>query len=77
MTLTLKYNLFMISRRHALKSSMALLGLGKIDFVEFRKSFDAVDYEGWIMIEGAIPKNENMLESYIHNNKYLRSILKT
>jgi len=58
------------------KENGYLLGQGKIDFVEFRKSLDAIDYEGWIMIEGAVPKNANMLESYIHNNNYLRSILK-
>jgi L-ribulose-5-phosphate 3-epimerase len=58
------------------KENGYLLGQGKIDFVEFRKSLDDIDYEGWIMIESAVPKNADMLESYIHNNNYLRSILK-
>ncbi len=59
------------------KENGYLLGQGNIDFVEFQKSLEAIDYQGWIMIEGAVPKNANVLESYIHNNNYLRSILKT
>lgn len=57
------------------KENGYLLGKGKIDFEEVRKAMDDIGYEGWIQIEGAVPENGNMLESYLLNNKYIRSVL--
>jgi L-ribulose-5-phosphate 3-epimerase len=58
------------------KENGFLLGQGRIDFQRFRKAVDAIDYSGWIQIEGAVPQDAKMLASYIQNNAYLRSILK-
>lgn len=57
------------------KENGYLLGTGRIDFNAFRKAIDDIGYNGWIQIEGAIPENAEMLESYQLNNAYLRSIL--
>lgn len=57
------------------KENGHLLGKGKIDFEEVRKAMDDIGYEGWIQIEGAVPENANMFDSYLLNNKYIRSVL--
>ncbi len=58
------------------KENGFLLGKGRIDFEEVRKAIDDIGYEGWIQIEGAVPEKADMFESYLHNNKYIRSVLK-
>jgi sugar phosphate isomerase/epimerase len=57
------------------KENGFLLGQGRVDFKRFKKAIDAIDYSGWIQIEGAVPKEAKMYPSYIQNNSYLRSIL--
>ncbi len=57
------------------KENGYLLGKGRIDFRQFRAAIDDIGYEGWVQIESAVPKNLDMFESYLQNNKYLRSIL--
>lgn len=52
-----------------------LLGHGKVDFQEVSKAINGIQYEGWIQIEGSVPKNAKMLDSYVLNNRYLRSVL--
>ena len=59
------------------KENGYLLGQGKIDFQEVRNAIDDIGYEGWIQIEGAVPKYADMLESYLLNNKYIRSVFKS
>ena len=59
------------------KENGFLLGHGRVDFKEFRKAIDDIKYKGWVMIEGAVPKGADMLESYLKNNTYLRNILKS
>lgn len=56
------------------KENGYLLGQGKIDFQEVRKAIDEIQYEGWIQIEGAVPENAEMFDSYMLNNKYMRSV---
>lgn len=56
------------------KENGYLLGQGKIDFQKARKAIDDIQYEGWIQIEGAVPENAEMFDSYVLNNKYIRSI---
>jgi len=56
------------------KENGYLLGQGKIDFQEVRKAIDEIQYEGWIQIEGAVPENAEMFDSYVLNNRYIRSI---
>jgi sugar phosphate isomerase/epimerase len=57
-----------------LKENGALIGKGKVDFREVRKAIDDIGYRGWLQIEGAVPDNADMLESYVQNNRYVRSI---
>lgn len=64
-----------ICELHA-KENGFLLGRGRVDFLEFRKAIDDIAYEGWVQIEGAVPKNADMLESYLLNNTYIRSVLR-
>jgi sugar phosphate isomerase/epimerase len=57
------------------KENGALLGQGKIDFHKVRAAMDAIDYRGWVQIEGAVPPGKPMLESYQANCKFMRGIL--
>lgn len=57
------------------KENGFLLGQGKIDFPEVRKAIDDIGYEGWVQIESAVPEGADMFESYLLNNKYIRSVL--
>ncbi|WP_420149814.1 sugar phosphate isomerase/epimerase family protein [Spirosoma sp.] len=57
-----------------LKENGSLLGQGKVDLVKVRKALDDINYLGWLQIEGAVPKGKPMLESYIENNKTVRSL---
>lgn len=57
-----------------LKENGYLLGQGKIDLVKVRRALDDINYSGWLQIEGAVPKGKPMLESYIENNKTVRSL---
>ncbi len=57
------------------KENGFLLGQGLVDFAEVYKAINDIGYEGWVQIEGAVPENADMLESYRHNNSYLRGIL--
>ncbi len=57
------------------KENGYLLGKGKVDFEEVRKAMDAIGYEGWVQIEGAVPENADIFESYLLNNAYIRSVL--
>lgn len=57
------------------KENGFLLGKGKVDFKEVRKAIDEIGFEGWVQIEGAVPEGAQMLESYVENNKFVRTIL--
>lgn len=57
------------------KENGYLLGQGKVNFAEVRKAIDDIKYTGWLQIEGAVPDKEDMLESYVRNLKYLRSVM--
>ncbi len=59
------------------KENGFLLGKGRIDFVRVRGALDDVGWTGWLVIEGAVPPGGEMLESYVHNQKYLRSVFPT
>ena len=56
------------------KENGYLLGQGRVDFQEVRKAIDEIQYEGWIQIEGAVPENAEMFDSYVLNNSYIRSV---
>jgi sugar phosphate isomerase/epimerase len=55
------------------KENGFLLGQGKIDFAAVRKAVDDIGYSGWIQIEGAVPKGQSMLESYVENVRFMRA----
>lgn len=57
-----------------LKENGYLLGRGKVDLIKVRQALDDIGYSGWLHIEGAVPKGKPMLESYIQNNKTVRSL---
>jgi L-ribulose-5-phosphate 3-epimerase len=57
-----------------LKENGHLLGEGQVDLAKVRQAIEAIGYEGWLQIEGAIPAGRPMLESYRYNNKTVRSL---
>ena len=57
-----------------LKENDHLLNEGQVDLAKVRQVIDAIGYEGWLQIEGAVPKGKPMLESYVRNNKTVRSL---
>lgn len=57
-----------------LKENDHLLNEGQVDLAKVRQALDAIGYEGWLQIEGAVPKGKPMLESYVRNNKTVRSL---
>jgi sugar phosphate isomerase/epimerase len=55
------------------KENGFLLGQGRIDFPSVRKAIDDIEYSGWLQIEGAVPKGQPILESYLENVRFMRS----
>jgi L-ribulose-5-phosphate 3-epimerase len=56
------------------KENGSLLGQGNVDFAKVRAAMDDIDYRGWMQIEGAVPKDASMLESYRKNLAFLRGL---
>ena len=54
------------------KENGFLLGRGRIDFAALRQAIDDIGYAGWLQIEGAVPKGQPVLESYMENVRVLR-----
>ena len=57
-----------------LKENGFLLNKGKVDLLKVRQALDDIGYAGWLQIEGAVPAGGAMLESYIENNRTVRSL---
>ena len=55
------------------KENGFLLGRGRIDFGAVRKAMDDIGYRGWIQIEGAVPKGQPVIDSYIQNAQFMRT----
>jgi L-ribulose-5-phosphate 3-epimerase len=55
------------------KENGFLLGQGRIDFPAVRKAMDDIGYDGWIQIEGAVPKGQPLIESHTHNVRFMRT----
>jgi sugar phosphate isomerase/epimerase len=55
------------------KENGFLLGQGRIDFPAVRKALDAVEYTGWLQIEGAVPKGAQVIESHEQNVRFMRT----
>lgn len=58
------------------KENGALLGGGKIDFEKFRNSLTKADYKGWLIIEGAMPKEAEVVEAYAKNYRFLDQVFR-
>jgi sugar phosphate isomerase/epimerase len=57
-----------------MKENGALLGQGQVNFRRVREAIEDIGYEGWMQIEGAVPPKGKLFESYVANQKYLRSL---
>ena len=55
------------------KENGFLLGQGRLDLTAVRRAMDDVAYEGWIQIEGAVPKGQAIADSYQHNVRVMRA----
>ena len=55
------------------KENGFLLGQGRIDFPAVRKALDAIEYTGWLQIEGAVPKGASIVESHEQNVRFMRT----
>jgi sugar phosphate isomerase/epimerase len=54
------------------KENGFLLGQGKIDFAAVRRAIDDIGFTGWLQIEGAVPKGQPVIESYVQNVRFMR-----
>lgn len=59
------------------KENDSLLGKGRVDFVKVREAVDDIGWSGWLVLEGAMGKGMNIVESYTLNQKFLRSVFST
>jgi sugar phosphate isomerase/epimerase len=56
------------------KENGSLLGQGQVDFVKVREAIDDIGYRGWLVIESAVASGMTVRDSYVHNQKFLRSV---
>ena len=56
------------------KENSSLLGHGRIDFRRVKAAIDDIGYRGWLVIESAMGKDQTVVESYTHNQQYLRQV---
>ena len=63
----------LICEFHA-KENGFLLGQGKVDFPAVRAAMDDIGYQGWVQIEGAVPRGRSLRESYRANQRFLRRL---
>jgi sugar phosphate isomerase/epimerase len=58
-----------------MKENGRLLGQGGINFTRVGQILDDMNYQGWVIIEGAWPGGMDLLETYKANNQYLRKVI--
>lgn len=63
----------LICEFHA-KENGYLLGQGLVDFREIRRAIDDIGFSGWIQIEGALPQDADLMESYTENHRVMREV---
>ena len=51
-----------------------LLGEGPVNFERVRAAIEDIGYRGWLQVEGAVPEGADLIESYIANAAFLRSV---
>ena len=54
-----------------------LLGTGRVDFSKVKEAVDEIGWNGWLIVEGAVGPGMKMFDSYVQNQKYLRSVFPT
>ena len=59
------------------KENSSLLGKGPIDFPKVKAAIDDIGYRGWLIIESAVGPGKSVVDSYKHNQKYLRTVFPT
>ena len=59
------------------KENNSLLGKGPIDFQKVKEAIDQIGYSGWLIIESAMGPGMSLVDSYVHNQKFLRSVFPT
>jgi L-ribulose-5-phosphate 3-epimerase len=57
------------------KENDALLGQGQVDYPKVRQVLDQIGYQGWIVLEGSVPKGGELLPSYQTNHRFVQQIL--
>jgi L-ribulose-5-phosphate 3-epimerase len=57
-----------------IKENGYLIGQGKVDMKRVRQTLDEIGYRGWLQLEGAVPKGQTMLDSYLENIKAARQL---
>ncbi len=50
------------------------LGEGTMDWPRIARMVQDIGYQGWMQIEGATPPKADIVETYVHNRKFLESI---
>lgn len=56
------------------KENGHLLGDGPVDFAGVKKALLDIDYDGWLVIEGATVRDRPLVECYQQNRKFLDSL---
>jgi len=57
-----------------IKENGFLIGQGKVDMKRVRQTLDEIGYRGWLQLEGAVPKDKSMMDSYLENIKAARQL---
>ena len=60
-----------------LKENGFLLGKGRVDFERLKGVIEEIDYQGWLIIEGAIPEGAEIVDSYRYNCQYVNELFNT
>ncbi len=58
-----------------MKENGHLLGKGEIDFARVGQILEDINYQGWVVIEGAWPDGMDLLKTYRANNQFIRSVV--
>jgi sugar phosphate isomerase/epimerase len=57
-----------------MKENSSLLGKGRVNFEKVRDAIGDIGYEGWVVIEAATEKGTPLVDCYVHNQKFLRTL---
>jgi sugar phosphate isomerase/epimerase len=58
-----------------MKENGQLLGKGQVDFARVKDAIDAIDYRGWLIIEGATVAGTSLTDCYRQNLEFLKDLL--